>query len=264
MTQIRILHVMNNFFDSSISRIVERIVRSLGNSRYEWHVGDLSGYGDMEAALKRLGVKTVHFSPQQTHRWRAWRIRSYVQEHEIHIIHTHTPRAICAVSLAGLKGVRHMATKHLLTTRKDRRWGVLYAILDYLTLYSPDRLIPVSESMAEQVKALPGIRAERVTTVRNAIPCEEFYRPDERAASRRELGLAPDQVTFGYAGRFDPVKLIDQLLLAFACVYASQPEARLLLIGEGSQRVALEQYAQSLGIADAVIWTGYRADIARL
>jgi glycosyltransferase involved in cell wall biosynthesis len=264
MTKIRILHLINNFADSSISRIVERIVRSLDTRQFEWHVGDLGGFGEMEAALKSLGVETVHFSEKQAEGPVTQRIRDYVMSHEIQIVHTHTPRTILAASRAGLKNVPQVATKHLLTTPKDRRWGVLYTALDYATLYLPDRIVPVSESMAAEIKSLPGMQTRSVIPVRNAIPCEEFYQPESRRTARQSLGFGSDQVVFGYTGRLDPVKRIDLLLHAFAEVLTSQPNVRLLVVGEGSQSKELEALAQTLGIASAVTWTGFRADVARL
>jgi glycosyltransferase involved in cell wall biosynthesis len=264
MESIRILHIMNNFADSSISRIVERIVSILGNQAYEWHVSDVSGYGEMEARLNALGVKTVHFSPQQDQGAIVKHIRNYVQEHQIQIVHSHTPRTIVSTfrAIAGVRRggrPRHVATKHLLTSWKDRRWGILYALFDYMTLYMPERLVPVSEGMAKHVTALPGISRDKVTAIQNAIPCDSFYQPEKRPASRLDLGLAPEQLVFGYSGRLDLVKRIDLLLQAFAQVHAVQPQARLLLIGEGTEDEELKTLASHLGIASAVIWTGYRA-----
>ena len=263
MESIRILHMMNNFADSSISRIVERIVSTLGSQAYEWHVSDVSGYGEMEAKLNAIGVKIVHFSPQQNQGAVVKRIRNYVQEHQIQIVHSHTPRTIFSTfrAIAGIKDgtrPRHVATKHLLTSWKDRRWGILYALFDYLTLYMPERLVPVSEGMARHVMALPGISRDKVTAIQNAIPCDTFYQPEKRPASRLDLGLTPEQLVFGYSGRLDLVKRIDLLLQAFAEVHAVQPQARLLLIGEGSEQKELEALASHLGIASSVIWTGYR------
>ena len=269
MSPIRVLHIMNNFVDSSISRIVERIVGTLGNHAYEWHVGDISGYGDMEIRMKGIGAETVHFSLQQAQDPIVKRIHDYVREHNIQIVHTHTPRAIFNTFRATTgtgRRVRpqHVATKHLLTSWRDRRWGVLYTLFDYLTLYMPDRLVPVSKGMARQVMMLPGISSGKVTAIQNAIPCDSFYRPETRPASRLDLGLAPEQLVFGYTGRLDAVKRIDLLLLAFAKIHENQPQTRLLLVGEGSERKELEALAERLGITSAVIWTGYRADIPSL
>ena len=128
----------------------------------------------------------------------------------------------------------------------------------------PERLIPVSTGMAQHVMTLPGISHDRVTAIQNAIPCDDFYQPEKRPASRLELGLAPEQLVFGYSGRLDPVKRIDLLLMAFAEIYAMRSQVRLLIVGDGSERKQLEAQAEQLGVADSVIWTGYRADIPEI
>ncbi len=267
MKPIRIMHVMNDFSNSSISRIVEYITRILNNG-YEWHVASFDGQGDMEVELKNLSVETIHFLPQQVQgQGRLRYIRNYLLERKINIVHTHTPRAIVELffSMVGMS-VRpcHLATKHLLTTPKDRRWGLLYSLLDALTLYMPDQLVTVSETMKEGVLALPGRWNGRVISVQNAIPCAKFYLPEDRLSSRLNLGFAPGQLVFGYAGRIEPVKLLNLLLESFTKVHKILPETRLLIIGEGSQRVELEQYTKDLGIEHAVIWMGFRPDIPSL
>jgi glycosyltransferase involved in cell wall biosynthesis len=261
---MRILHVMNDFSDSSISRIVERIIRNMKCDDCEWHVGVLNEDEGLESTFKDLGAATIHFPSQ--HNIRRF-LCSYILEQNINIVHTHTPRTIVetSLSLMGMKfRPRHVSTKHLLTTSKDRRWGMIFAALDYLSLYLPDRLVAVSRGMAETIAALPGMRTDRVLIVRNAIPCEDFFRPKERAAARLGLGLDPGQLVFGYTGRIEPVKMLNLLLRAFCEIHTLHLETRLMLVGDGSQRIELERYAQRLGITNAVIWTGHRTDVPSL
>jgi glycosyltransferase involved in cell wall biosynthesis len=264
MTPTRILHVMNVFSDSSISRIVERIIRNLECQDCEWHVSALDEDEGMESVFKSLGAATVHFPLEQNARQA---LRSYILRHNIDIVHTHTPRTIVETRLAVMgmqRRPRHVATKHLLTTPKDRRWGIIFTALDYLSLYLPDHLAAVSGEMAKKVAALPGMDAKRVSMVRNAVPCGDFYQPEKRDAARLDLGFGPDHLVFGYAGRIEPVKLIDLLLRVFADVHALYPNVRLMLVGDGGQRAELEQLTRQLGLADAVSWLGYRGDVPSL
>jgi L-malate glycosyltransferase len=59
------------------------------------------------------------------------------------------------------------------------------------------------------------------------------------------------------------MKRLDVLLHAFVQVVALHPQARLLIVGDGSLKPALQKLANDLGIAQAVIWVGFRQDIAR-
>jgi glycosyltransferase involved in cell wall biosynthesis len=57
---------------------------------------------------------------------------------------------------------------------------------------------------------------------------------------------------------------VDLLLDAFAQVLSRLPEARLLLVGDGDDREALQRQAQMLGIASRTTWVGrVRPEVAR-
>jgi glycosyltransferase involved in cell wall biosynthesis len=59
-----------------------------------------------------------------------------------------------------------------------------------------------------------------------------------------------------------PEKNIGRLVRAFARLRAHKA-ARLVIVGDGPERAGLEALANSLGIADAVLFTGHRTDAER-
>lgn len=82
------------------------------------------------------------------------------------------------------------------------------------------------------------------------------------AALRAELGLRPDDAVVGTVARLEPVKGISPLLAAFHDL--ALPHARLVVVGEGSERVALQAQAAALGLGGQVVFTGFRADVRDL
>jgi glycosyltransferase involved in cell wall biosynthesis len=60
-----------------------------------------------------------------------------------------------------------------------------------------------------------------------------------------------------FVGRLELVKGVDYLIRAFARVHRYRPESRLRIVGDGSQRLALENLARELGIDYAVEFTGW-------
>ena len=267
MTQIPILHLGNVIADSSSGRIVQRLVAHLGDQNYTWHIGGVCGLGDMQEEFLRLGARVVDFSDRRNgSRYLARRIREYISTHQVRIVHTHTPRARLAAATALVSAPRtaHLATEHQLYTSKDRRWGVVFALLDRATLYSADHLVAVSQKMGCQLVVQPGLNNRRVTVIQNAIDCDSFFRPEQRDPCRAEFGLTSEMPVVGFTGRLDRVKRLDLLLEGFYSVAVQYPQARLMIIGEGEQRSRLEALATGLGISQAVIWTGFHQDIPRL
>jgi glycosyltransferase involved in cell wall biosynthesis len=258
---------MNGFGDSSISWIVYRLIQHSDRELFQWHVSGLCGLGTMQKKFDQLGAYTIDFSkPINSSRYLWQRIREYLLDHEIRIIHTHTPRTIFQASLATkrLPRIIHIATKHLLTTPGDRKWGLPISTFDRFSLYLPDHLVAVSQTMARQIIAQPGIDQRQVTAIRNAIPVESFFLPEQREACRREFGLSPQSIAIGFAGRMEKVKRIDLLLYAHQQVLYRFPEACLVLVGEGSKQDDWRSMAESLGVSQAVIWAGFRTDMPRV
>ena len=221
----------------------------------------------MQPKYDQLGAQTVDFSQPVFPERMIWqRIRRYLEDNQIAIIHSHTPRTIIHAFLATafLPGTIHLATKHLLTTPQDRKWGLPIALYDRFSLYLPDHLVAVSNHMCKQILSLPVISQRRVTAIPNAIPVEKFFRPDLRDEGRREFGLNSDTIAIGFAGRMERVKTIDLLLLVYQKVLVKHPDTRLLLVGEGSKQVEWQNLADRLGVSHAVIWAGFRADMPRI
>jgi glycosyltransferase involved in cell wall biosynthesis len=79
---------------------------------------------------------------------------------------------------------------------------------------------------------------------------------------RRRHGIPDDAIVFGSFGRVTPEKGLGAVLEALSQVAPTLPGARLLVVGEGSGHFDLMAKAQSLGVGDRVVATGYVADEA--
>ena len=68
------------------------------------------------------------------------------------------------------------------------------------------------------------------------------------------------QLIVGTIGRLEPQKGLDLLLAAIPRVVEACPNARFLIVGGGSLEAELRAQAAALGIADRVVFTGWRTD----
>ena len=107
-----------------------------------------------------------------------------------------------------------------------------------------------------------GLPAGRIFHIYNfADPARTVPEP-EVAALRADLGLAPDAWVLLCPGRLVPVKGHADLLDALALLpreVAGRP-LRLVLLGDGPLRDDLLAQARRLGVANRLVWPGWRTD----
>jgi glycosyltransferase involved in cell wall biosynthesis len=123
-------------------------------------------------------------------------------------------------------------------------------------------LIAVSRHNASIRNSYLHPRIRSFAAVLNGIridPLDRAAQQTNRARVRRELSIAPETVVVGTAVRLVNGKGLDTLLDAVAN-HVTDRSCRLLLVGDGPLRPELERRAQALGIADRVIFAGYRSD----
>jgi glycosyltransferase involved in cell wall biosynthesis len=118
-----------------------------------------------------------------------------------------------------------------MVARRAIRWSVGFAS-------TADLVLAPSDFVARRLRA-QGVRRP-IEVLPTGIDLDRF-RPGDRGAARRALGLGADDRVLLYVGRLDREKNLEFLLDALARVRT--PRARLLLVGRGTQAAALARAA---------------------
>lgn len=139
------------------------------------------------------------------------------------------------------------------------------ALLRY-NLNAAAGIICVSEPARRQLIAKWNVPAEKIAVFTNGVDITHFQpEPSTRVTVRTALGMPSNPIII-FVGNFYEWHDIATLLDAFAQLVAIYPLARLLLVGDGPQRLTMMERATSLGIAAAVQFTGLvdHSEVARL
>ena len=122
-------------------------------------------------------------------------------------------------------------------------------------MLAADLVVTLGEAMREEIVAR-GVPAEKILIVPNAVS-EEFGKPLPDAATLRdELDIDPDEYVVGVVSTLVPHEGIGTLLEATAILRARRVPARVLIVGDGPERAALQRQAAELGLAEAAVFTG--------
>jgi len=105
----------------------------------------------------------------------------------------------------------------------------------------------------------------KCVVVHNGIDLDRFSPSIAGDGVRAEFGLPESTPLVGTVSRLgEERKGVRYFVEAAAQIAAAHPDARYLIVGDGHLRPALEARAKSLGIAERIIFTGERKDVARL
>ena len=149
----------------------------------------------------------------------------------------HTPYS---VTPGGLKGWLYSQVLRL-----NGLWGCTY--------------MTVSKSIASYLSSL-GVKHSDIALIYNGVYVTAG--PVRSGQSlRRELQLEDSDYVVAVVARLERQKGHDFLLKSLPTVIAQYPQVRVLIVGDGRLREALERQAEALGIRDYVAFTGFRKDV---
>ncbi len=123
-----------------------------------------------------------------------------------------------------------------------------------------DHLIAVSRSIVRKIED-EGRVGPPVSLVYNGVDLDRYDHQEPCCTLREEYDMPDDAPIVGVVARLEPEKGHPTLLEAWPAVLARVPEARLLVVGEGSRHEALAEQARALGIDGRVVFTGRRDDV---
>jgi glycosyltransferase involved in cell wall biosynthesis len=131
------------------------------------------------------------------------------------------------------------------------------------------RIITISEQQRREINESFGVgRRAQFRVIPLGIDCNEAPPASHEQGLRAEYQLAGEEFAVGIVGRFCAVKHHALFLQAVARFQQLAPElaqrTRFFIIGDGELRETLTAQAQASDLADRVLFTGFRQDIAAL
>ena len=171
------------------------------------------------------------------------------------------PLTVIAIIAARLSrvAVRVVVSDHVSLSQQYGGSAVTMATLKASTrLFYPmaDARIVVSSGSADDLARLSNIPRDRFTVIHNPVSAPRGPIDTNPAVELLWSGGEPRILA---AGSLKPQKNFALLIRAFANLVKMRP-AKLMILGEGELRGALEELARSLGVADRVLMPGFAVD----
>jgi glycosyltransferase involved in cell wall biosynthesis len=173
----------------------------------------------------------------------------YLAKRPADILHLHLYRAeivgaeaVRALVRAGQPAPYLISTIHSSRVRSEADRARIAALTPTI-----DQLIAVSRSIVAKLTAEERASVP-IALIYNGVDLTRYDHTEACCTLPEEYGFAEGTPLVGVVARLEPEKGHDTLLAAWPQVLARVPAARLLIVGEGSARTALEAQAEVLGL----------------
>ena len=237
---IRICQLITELRPAGAERCVYELATRLDRGRFDVQVAALQG-GAVADRLAAAGVKATVLGVRG--KWDVGKLgdlKRLLRQERIDILHTHLFHA----DLAGRLAARAAGVPHLVHTVHvaEARWRPWQYAFTRWTAGRCDKIIAVSQAVADHHGRLANLPPERYAVIPNGIDVPAYERDDAaRQRLRTQWEIGPGAILIAFVGRLDPQKGFD-VLLAVAAKTASQ-ELQFVLAGDGPQRPLGEQFA---------------------
>lgn len=265
----KILHITGTLHKHGTQKFIMSVLRGIDNTNYKFdflverRVND--GFEDEAEALgaeiycipfTRLGF-VKNFS----------KLKSFFEEKasEYDAVHYHAI-SFCAIEvlmLAKTCGIKNIIVHSHCSSTDGWHNRLMHHVNKKIIHKVANKWLACSELAKDW--GYKSTKAEKdALIVKNPIVLRDYeFNQNKRNQVRKELNIENDFV-IGTIGRLSVQKNQGFLIRILAEVQKIIPNAKLVLVGDGELLEALQQLALQLGVADSIVFTGFRDDAADL
>jgi glycosyltransferase involved in cell wall biosynthesis len=182
-------------------------------------------------------------------------IYSIIKKYKPHIIHTHGYKTnILGLIFSKLFNIRIISTFHGWLHTESKLTKILFRLNMRLLRYF-DRVIAVSDQIKSGL-IREGVSSNRISIIRN-IPTPYSCDNLDRYKIIFDLGICNSSKIVGFIGRLEKVKGISQFIDAAICILQQTKEIYFIVVGDGSERSAMEEQVNRLGLQNNFRFLGF-------
>ncbi len=249
---MKIAHVVDSMAMGGAETLVSQMCRLQRDQGHDPCVYAIASLGALGEKMRQDGF-AVHAEVGHHLSDSVQAFRRIFKQSQPDVVHLHNPTptiyAAMAARLAGVPSI--VSTRHsLVAPPRKAAEEIKYA---FASLFC-DWIVGICGATTENIKSIHSVPQRKIVCVYNGAAPQPFV--------VREAWPSKQGFTLVYVGRLEPVKNHALLFQAFRAALSSAPNLRLWMVGDGSQREALEKLSQELGISQEVSFWGQQLEVA--
>lgn len=265
---MRIAQVLNRMDSGGIEMVLVNYYRAMNHAQiqFDFYYADTSSIPNKKA-LQEMGADMYpipsYTKPLAYHH----ALYSAFKEKGYQIVHVHlNTMSVFALFAAWRAGVPvRICHNHSTAHWSEGRTTLLKYMLRPFNKLFANRYYACGRVAGRWLYGRRCMCHDQVTIIPNAIDTKRFaYDKMARTQLRKELEIHENSYVIGHVGRFCHQKNHRFLLHVFKDFLLANPDAILLLIGEGKTQKEIRMLADTLDIGQRVIFAGVRGDADKL
>lgn len=266
-----IAHIVYALDTGGLENGLVNIINRMADDEFRHMVVCLTTSGQFAQRIRKPNIPVIELHKPPGHDVKTylalWRV---LKEYRPAIVHSRNLAALEAqlITLA-LPGVRRVHGEHGRDMNdldgSNRKYNLFRSLLRPII----DQYIAVSQDLSCWLTDTIGVSPTKVSQIYNGVDLSQFGKPHSTSLADVPIDFRGQNcLVVGTVGRLTPVKDQQSLLRAVAVLRQQNTpfteQLRLMLVGDGPLRGALEKQAQELGIADITWFAGDRNDVPNM
>lgn len=262
--KIKILHIQETIGSGGVERRRLSLAKHLDKEKFDQKFICTFAIGNIPEEIRAEGFEVIPIGRLKSpFDWKQHqKVQKIIEDYQPDIIHG---AVFEGVTMAAINGWWKKVPTIIIEETSDpqnRSWkgNLLMKIFSKVA----DKVIGVSEGVTEEyLKGQLHIPSAKAITVSNGVALPREINPKELLQTKEKLGIKDGDFVIGSTGRMiqDSHKRFSDLIQAFADFSKGKENVKLLLVGDGPEKLGYEKLAEDLGVSEKVIFAGYQSDV---
>ena len=273
MFRILHIHTLPVISGSGINTFLT--MRGMQGNRFESVLACAPG-GALIELVQRYGteVKTFPSLVQPLHPMRDLKaildLTGHLKRKPYHVVHTHNSKAgfigRLSAKLARVPVIVHTVHGFAFHQQEPPWRRFLFRNLERLASHWCDKMIFISQPLVDWALEEKIGSAGKMARIYSGIEMDRFHpvSEEEKKNLKRKWGLHEQDAVIGIVSKLWEGKGHALLIRAFKEIRREKPQARLVIVGEGSLMESLKDLVTHLELSGAVIFTGFLEDVPQI
>jgi glycosyltransferase involved in cell wall biosynthesis len=265
---MRILHVVPSFGLGGMEKVICAFINGTSsiNNTSSYHIHQILPLNRRTEAGNWIKDKKIQFVAfeKPSERGQFFRaLHRVLQTIKPDLLMTYNWGATDAIWLGRIAGIRHVIhSEHGFNVDEGKATYWTRDVGRFLLYRLASKVIVVSRELQTLLQRRYFLGGAHILRIPNGIDASH-YSPDsmERKRTRRKLGFEDSDVVVGFSGRLDLIKNLGLLVDVFASCGREHPNLRLLIVGDGPEKIYLETLCQKRCIGARVVFTGQQENV---